>query len=486
MFRVQQKQFSWRPMAALALVVVLSLTARARAEEKRAAALDAQLLEQAPKILEYLRDKGYKNVGVLKFRIKKGKDPVSDNVGTLNMFLANRLEVALVLTNSNDPQKQIGIARNASEVAAKIPGASHATAEGREKLFKGSYPLAWGTESVAPDAFLTGIATVTPDLKQMTVGILVFDKSGSALEKAVPPITTATSASLINELGESFVLQGAFDTSNVDVEYKALEAKVVEAAARVKQATAKHPLEDPAAPVELDILYDGRPANIEFREGKAFVAEPQAGQKVVLVLKQRTPSVARFGVVLKVNGENTFNRERSADINCRRWILGGQFPQIAVQGFQVDGDVAEEFRVLSQAESKSVEMNYGADVGTITLTVFKEKGKAQAPQKTELAKSDGAKTDAAKTDTSKNSPPPDLPNDEAEDVAALTRGLHPKQPPKNLAALKHQLREGGRKGSETRGLIAQGQLTSNRIQIVKFELDPTPVMAASIIYYKAK
>ena len=56
--------------------------------------------------------------------------------------------------------------------------------------------------------------------------------------------------------------------------------------------------------------------------------------------------------------------------------------------------------------------------------------------------------------------------------AALTRGLLPKQPPKNLAALKHQLREAGRKGAETRGLIAQGQLTSNRIQIVKQLLEP--------------
>ena len=85
-----------------------------------------------------------------------------------------------------------------------------------------------------------------------------------------------------------------------------------------------------------------------------------------------------------------------------------------------------------------------------------------------------------------NEPPPDVPKDEAEDVAALTRGLLPAKPPKNLAALKYQLREAGRKGAETRGLIGQGQLTSSRVQIVKFEPDPTPVMSATIIYYKAK
>ncbi len=499
---VQDRQFVWRQTVVLAVAAVLAFSARGQAQEKRAAALDKELLEQAPKILDYLRDKGYKNVGVLKFRIKKGKEPVSDNVGTLNMFLANRLEVALVLANSSDQKKQIGIARNASEVAAKIPGASHATAEGREKLFTGSYPLAWGTESITPDAFLTGIAAVTPDLKQMTVGILVFDKTGSALEKAVPPITTPTSAFLMNELGESFVLRGAFDTASVDVvnskaaETKTVETKVAEAAAEVKLATAKHPLEDPAAPVKLEVLYDGKPVGFEFRDGKAFIPEPQERQKVMFVLKQGSAAPGRFGVVLKVNGENTFNRERLTDFNCKKWILGGQFPQIEVDGFQVDSDVAEEFRVLSQAESKSAEMNYGPDVGTITLAVFKEKGKPPAAPKTDVAKTDLPKTDGAKTDPpkpdtaqkepAKNDLPPDLPNDEAEDVAALTRGLLPKTPPKNLAALKHQLREAGRKGAETRGLIGQGRLTSSRVQIVKFEPDPTPVMSATIVYYKAK
>ena len=174
-----------RLAAASLMGLLCALPAPVSAADAPSASLDRALQEQAPEILKQLREKGYKNVGVLKFRIKKGTDPVSDKVGTLNMFLADRLEVALILVNSNDPAKQIGIVKKASAVAAKIPGASHVTADGRAKLFQSEYPLAWGDSSVKPDAFLTGIAQVSADLKQITVGVLAFDASGGALTKEI-------------------------------------------------------------------------------------------------------------------------------------------------------------------------------------------------------------------------------------------------------------------------------------------------------------
>lgn len=456
----------------------------ARAEDKRAPALDKQLFLQAPKILEYAREKGYKNLGVLKFRVKKGKEPVSDNVGTLNMFLANRLEVALVLANTSDPKKQVGIVKRASSVAAKIPGANHATEEGRKKLFTDDYPLAWGKESVKPDAFLTGIVAVTPDLRQMTVGILVFDREGKSLEKVVPAFNAPTSAFLMNEMGESFVLRGAFDSANVNVE--AAQEKAIEAAAEVKTKEATHPLVDTASPVSLEVYYDDRPAKIEFRDGKAFVPEPEEGQRVMLLLKKPAASQQRFAVVLKVNGENTLEREKMRDVDCHKWILDSVSPQIRVLGFQMNDDLSEEFRVLSREESKANEMHYGADVGTISMVVFREKGAPSTQVATNTPGNPPAPNNP-KPETKNNPPadlPADLPNDEAEDVAALTRGLLPKEQPKNLAALKHQLREGGRKAADTRGLIVQGRTTVNRTRTLQFQADPTPVMSATLIYYK--
>jgi len=61
-------------------------------------------------------------------------------------------------------------------------------------------------------------------------------------------------------------------------------------------------------------------------------------------------------------------------------------------------------------------MNYGADVGTISMVVFREAHGVKKP----LAL-----------------------DDEAEDLAALVGGRFPRKPPENLAALKFQLRSGG-------------------------------------------
>lgn len=454
------------------------------AADSASASLDRALQEQAPEILKQLREKGYKNVGVLKFRIKKGTDPVSDKVGTLNMFLADRLEVALILVNSNDPAKQIGIIKKASAKAAKIPGASHVTADGRAKLFTSEYPLAWGDSSVKPDAFLTGIAQVSADLKQITVGVLVFDASGGALTKVVPPFDAVTSPSLLGEVGESFTLRGAFDSAKPEI----VQAKVTEVAAKVKSSDASHPLADPATPVVLEIHYDGKPVPLEFRNGKAFVAEPREGQKVMLILRRTEHAKGRLGVVVKVNGENTLNRQRLRDIDCRKWILDPGATPMKLAGYQLEQDTAEEFRVLSDAESSATEMSYGADVGMISLTVFREVGGEALPEagpaKSPAIPQPEAPKVAKKSEPS-STPPSDLPDEAAEDLLALSRGIHPPSTPKNLAALKHQLREGSRT-ADTRGLIAQGQVTASAVKKVQFTADPTPVLSAAINYYSPK
>lgn len=448
-----------RFLAALLTLVVLAGSEAARAAEP-ATDLDQQLLAQSSGVLQALRDRGYKNVGVLKFRIKKGQAPVSDSVGTMNMFLADRLEVALVLANPNAADRQLGIIRNASAVAARIPGASHVSAAGRTKLFTGEYPLAWGDQKVAADAFLTGVVQIDETLDKGVMGLLVFDQKSEKLEQLVAPFEIRTNAQHMAELGESFATRGAFDHGTPQM----TQTAIVEEAAKVKGDREAHPLLSPTAPAGLEIRYDDRPVPLDFRDGKAFVAEPEEGQVVTLVLKRKATDKLRYGIVLKVNGENTLYRERRRDSDCSRWILEPASPPIVVRGYQVDDATAQQFRVASQAESKANEMNYGADVGMIQMTVFRELPSDAPPPKPTLV-------------------PNDLPEEEAEDLVALSRGVFPAETPKNLAALKHQLREGGR-GGETRGLILQGQNTESATRTVPFRADPTPVLSCSIVYYK--
>src|SRR5581483_5045014 len=201
------------------------------------------------------------------------------------------------------------------------------------------------------------------------------------------------------------------------------------------------------------VLYNGKPVRVEVRDGKAFVPEPAQGQTVEFVLaKDGTPR--RFGVVLKVNGENTLDKQRLPDARCRMWVLAAPKEAVAVRGYQLGTDRLETFRVLSVPESKAREVNYGADVGTITVTVFpEEKGPAPAP---------------------------DLAEDAAEKTAVAVAKL-PAEPSKSFDSLKAKLLE-----DANRGLIAEGAQVAGAVQVVKFTPAATPVMTLTVVYYKAK
>ena len=134
------------------------------------------MLKQAPRVIRYLKGHDYKNVGVLKFRVKKGDEAATDSAGPLNTNLARRLEVALVLANPNDADKQVAIIRDASKVASNLRGANHLTKEGRIVLFEGKYALPWGDQEVRADAFLTGVVALSVDGQKASVGILAFGK----------------------------------------------------------------------------------------------------------------------------------------------------------------------------------------------------------------------------------------------------------------------------------------------------------------------
>src|SRR5690348_10758970 len=101
----------WAGLAAGLAVLALS-AGGVPARAAQADNLDAALRRNAPSIVKYLRAKGYHEVGVLKFLVARGEGKLSDNVGTLNRSVANRLEVALVLALTDG---KVGIVTHASD-----------------------------------------------------------------------------------------------------------------------------------------------------------------------------------------------------------------------------------------------------------------------------------------------------------------------------------------------------------------------------------
>jgi hypothetical protein len=450
--------------------IVVALAAPARGAD-----LESALLDRAKAIIKFCQARPYQTIGVLKFHGAKDDGRPTDNLGTINTLLARRLEVALVL--ANDPRRPINLIDDASAVAAKTPGASHLTPKGREVLLAARYMLAWGDPGVrvTPDAIVTGLVNVSTDLKTLRIAFFYFDRNSKKLEiiPGVADIEVANRGAALVEMGESFTLRGAFDDGKVEPKAKAKNDTVakpqakndppadlpkdkdpgkaaLQSAVDVRdQKAAKHPAEDPNSPIKLTVLYDGKPVRIQVQSGKAFVPEPAAGQRVEFVIT-KDAKAPRYGVVLKVNGENTLDKQRLPDVRCRKWIMTDPGETVTIRGYQLGTDRVETFRVLSAPESKAREVNYGADVGTITMTVFPE-GKAPAP---------------------------DLADDAAEKNAVAAAEL---PPAKSFDSLKAKLLE-----DANRGLIAEGAQVEGKVEVVKFTPAATPVMTLTVIYYKAK
>lgn len=422
--------------------------------------LPSTLHKAAKDVVAHCKSNDIGSLGTLKFIAVKGGKP-TDNIGTLNSLLAKRLEVALVL--SNDPREPLTLVDDASAKAATLDAANYMIKEGRSKLFTVDYDAMWGSEKIRPDAFVTGMVEVDDDLTNMKIVLFLVIKEGNRFEQVGGDYVAAISPSILTESGESFSTRGAFDGGKVvktndvtpsdlpdDFDLDAKTKTILASAKKVRDDQGgSHPLADSLAAVKLQVLYDGQPIPFEVRDGSAFLREPKQGQRVEIVLqKDSTPT--RYGVVVKVNGQNTLMKHERPDAKCGKWILSKPNERVAIRGFQMNTNELEQFRVLSKAESKEREFDYGSDVGTMSISVFAE-GK----------------------------PPALLLDDDARETEIIETAKLPEEPSSSFGALKAKLL-----ADANRGLIAEGNRVSGAVRTVKFHADESPVMAATATYYK--
>jgi hypothetical protein len=435
-----------RPITAIALALGF-LAPAARAESN---SIDGALLKRAPEIIKFLRDKGYTNVGVLKFLVQKGNEPTTDNIGPLNLAMARRLEVALVLCNPDD---KMGIIRNASAaVVDSKRKASHLSADGIKELFNVPYALAWGTddEPIKADAFVTGVVQLSPDLATTTVRVQAFGKDHPEPTE-VCRFEVPTDARTLTESGRSYRLRGTSPAKNDEP---------ADVAQQTEAGKTKHPLDGPD--VQWDIYYDNVKVPVVVKSGKATVKGPQAGQAVRFEVHNKGKK--RCGVVLRVNGENTLYREKLPSYMCQMWILDpGESAD--VRGFQSDENTAAGFKVLSPEESEKEEVNYGEHAGTFSMEVFHARSTA-TPVVTEDPR-----------------------------VKAVEAGVLPADKPIKLQSLQQKVVEPFNKtqkvskglrqtsGANKDGIVVGGQAVQSLTERVPFECGPTPVLSATVRYY---
>lgn len=457
LFQPRELNSQRRTMLGLTLTIcVLFNLSASRADEPRSPSLPSlqeQLNAQAPKVLEKLAEHGCTNIGVLKFRVLEPRKGISDNVGTLNRFLAERLEAALTMALPRVEPSPISLARNASQTAEKLSGASHLDELGRQRLLQANYARAWGKGTMKVDALVTGIAIFAADYRSFDIGLVAVEAGSRELKPLLPRFTVATTGAILSEAGHSFQLRS--------VPNEPESTDPAEAVNRVLADPQRNfPLQNQPS-VMLRIFYDDQPVELEFAEDAARIPEPRSGQKVTMRLERTDRQPGALGVVLKVNGVNTLNRERLPDLDCSKWVLSAERPGGVISGFHfTKSDEVEQFRVASTEESQHLAMNYGADVGAISMVVFQEQVATEA---------NGGAIDP-------------LAIDKAPDLMAILKADFPEETPPTADALRSALR-GDSPDTLTRGIILEGTRRSLPLDIQRFRWHPEPIMSAVIRYY---
>ncbi len=450
-------QVRQRGLALLTAAVLAGTPAIVRADN-----IDKELVKKGPELLQELKKKGYHNVGVLKFTVKKGKSELTFNAGSLNHNMATRLENALIL--ANDAENPLGIIRDATSVAAaQAPKATYLTPEGRDQLFKLNYPLAWGNQKVTADAFISGVVDLSSDMKETSLKLVVCDKKSGKLQDLMSFSGIKTDRSILADSGQSFALaKRALRARDLgDSAADALTNWANESAQANDSSTSTTTntpnVDNPRDSfdlVKLEVLVNGTAQAItkdSASPGEYRMDRLSEGQSVVFQLTNLTAE--KIGVVIKVNGQSTINKEEAADEQCTRWMLEPNGKNI-LRGFYLDktggGTEVEIFRVLSDEESKSAWASFKRP-GFIDVAVFR---------------------------SSEIKPPP--PTELGFSARGMSKRSLSKAPPATAQAAKEMVRKG--MGLAARGMLAGGDKADVTLDSSAF-VNPQFAANAHIMYF---
>jgi hypothetical protein len=385
------------PLAGLLAAVGVS-EGRQNGEKKPQKAekgLDVALLKAAPRIALYLSNKGYKSVGVLPFKVKKGTRQPSYDAAPLAANLPGRLENALVMTmSSDDESKALKIIRDAAGSASQQRVGSWTRSKAAfDKLFSTRYPLAWGKRTAQPDVFLTGIVRNVGNRSTTTVDILAFTRRSWSSSKRgvdmkpVESLLVKTDRPLLRDLGYSYALargtlkrgtrvamrdQQALDQVNRDEQQGQQKQQ--------KGQQGHNP--NNVAGFRFEIYYNNvkqtiRPLSGGQQQAKSptfQVDPPPTGARVAMVLTRLDGEGKTLGVVLKVNGLSTYQRDDGDSLACKKWLYdadrAGKPDRFDGFYMDVEGKAMKPFKVLSAEESATKVNELGDRAGWIDIDVF--------------------------------------------------------------------------------------------------------------------
>ena len=454
---------------------------------------------QASKACEaWLRGENCHSVAVLRFDTYwKGDQHTRHDQGPIHVNLARRFEKGLIVVqrardSGGQPQTEILVALDANRVAATIPGADLNSTSGRHALLTGSFIPAWGTAEFQPDAFITGLLRFDSlNTNNVSVIVMGFTRKLPEMVVKLGEFPADLAIQDLIDTGRSFTTRGLpyapqpqsinqpkptlpTEASHPIVPPVSLEQLLIVNSVQARTNPADSPLLARDQPVRLRIFYGNHEQQLTLKNGEVMVPEPLDGQQVRFVVERQGPEKRRLGIVLKINGENSYAQERDPDSQCTKWIMEPEGKTLSIDGFQITPDRRLAFRIAGRQESKNIESQFGTQVGTISLTVFGELGESVPMIRAEQFVQ-GTK------------PVPRLPesldpnNTRPLDLLAIAEGDLPTQPAKDRIRCQVALRQAS---GATRGLIQGGQSQNIHVDKTTFNASLLPLMSGTVRYYR--
>lgn len=354
------------------------------ASSARADSLDQKLLQQAPRVMDRLQQKGYRHVGVLTFRFQDDPQKTPVFRGTaINANMADRVERALVM--AFDPERPVYILADARRTAAsRIPGATYRTANDRRRLFDLKYPLpvATGERFAAADAFITGKVSLSKNLAKTTVEIEMFDRAKPETVTPLLSFEVDTDGMMLADAGRGYSLSrhwGRFSRGEMTAkdiwDTAAQESLGAGGNQTAKDASGPTVGGGSTFPIALSVLYDGVAQQLTDDPISGFgtwrMVDPRAGQQVVFDVRNTTSD--KLAMVLTLDGVNTLYEETGDPSQMARWILEpGKVYRI--RGFyQADMQTVRPLQGMSDEDTalRMTELAGAARAGIIHVYVFR-------------------------------------------------------------------------------------------------------------------
>lgn len=369
---IHVRSLAWLTAVA-AFVALLGLTSISQAQPAKGINpmlkdLDSELRKHTPKILAELKKRNPGpafNVGVLKFQVQIDHRKPTLHSGRLNQQMATRLENALILS-LKDADK-IGVTRDAGTAAAKKnKNMTYLTSTGRGVLLQEKYPLAWGKTKVPVNSFLTGLLILNNKTKIGEVQVKYFDKKTKDLQPLYA-FKFKMDRNILSESAQRFTLSRS-------------ALKNGKSWSEMDEETQTPTITGGLTPVDTEfnsildfrIFYDGVEIPTALGSDGTFKCDPPPTDTKKVVFKIK--AAERIGLVLLVNGVNTFLMDKAAFASVdqqSRWIMDAN-KEYTIEGFYPSFEKCLPFAVVPDLEADPGELGPEDKWGLIELHVFRE------------------------------------------------------------------------------------------------------------------